>query len=209
VSVAYTVTTPVGTRLTINSISGSVKVSDIKGDAALNTISGTVRIANAGRIAAAKSVSGAVEILDTEIDGDVQAESISGDVTLRRVRARRLELGAISGSVLLQDVQCDRVEAHSISGNVEYQGMLAKNGRYGLTSHSGEIRIAVSGGTGFELDANSFSGTVRSDLPLTLRGRDGTAQGRGRGRAIHGVYGDGSAVLDVTTFSGSIVISKK
>lgn len=208
VSVAYTIAAPAGTRLTISSISGNVKVTDIKGDLSLTTISGTVRIANAGRIASAKSVSGTVEILDTQIDGGVQAESISGGVVLRRVRARRMELGAISGNVVLQDVQCDRVEAHSISGDVEYTGVLAKGGRYELTSHSGEVRIGVSGDTGFELDANSFSGSVRSDLPLTLRGRDPNDRG-GRRRALHGVYGDGSAVLDVTTFSGSIVISKK
>src|SRR5262249_47234292 len=73
VSVAYTVTAPEGTRVTVNSISGSIKVSDIKGDLTLNTISGAVRVANAGRIAAAKSVSGPVEIADTAIDGAVQA----------------------------------------------------------------------------------------------------------------------------------------
>jgi len=31
----------------------------------------------------------------------------------------------------------------------------------------------------------------------------------GRRRSMQGVYGDGSAVLSVTTFSGSVVISKK
>ena len=65
VSVAYTVTAPAGTRLTIGSVSGNIKVSDIKGDLSANSISGDVRIANAGRIAAAKSISGDVEIADT------------------------------------------------------------------------------------------------------------------------------------------------
>ena len=60
VSVAYTVTAPAGTRLTIGSVSGSIRVSDIKGDLSANTISGNVRIGGAGRIASAKSVSGNV-----------------------------------------------------------------------------------------------------------------------------------------------------
>jgi len=204
VSVAYTVTAPPGTRITATSISGSIKVADIKGDLTLTSISGGVRVANAGRIAAAKSVSGPVEIVDTEIDGSVQAESISGDIVLRKVRARRLELSVVSSNVMMQDLQCERVEAHTISGDVEYRGALAKNGRYEFSSHSGEVRIVLSGDTGFELNANSFSGVVRSDLPLTLRGRD-----PGRQRALHGTYGDGSAVLDVTTFSGRVVISKR
>ena len=206
VSVAYTIAAPAGTRLTINSISGSIRVTDIKGDLTLNTISGGVRIANGGRIATAKSVSGDVEITDTQIDGALEAQSISGSVVLRKVSARRVDLGSVSGSVVIQDVQSERVEAHSVSGNVEFGGALARHGRYELNSHSGNVRVSVAGGTGFELQADSFSGSLRSDLQLTMQGTD---RGEGRRRALRGVYGDGSAVLEVTTFSGSIVISKR
>jgi DUF4097 and DUF4098 domain-containing protein YvlB len=207
VSVAYTITAPPGTRMTLASISGNVRVTDIKGDLSVNSISGDLRIANAGRIASAKSISGAVEIADTQIDGTLEAGSVSGSVVVRRVRARRVDLGTVSGNVVLQDVQCDRVQGHSVSGNVEFSGVLSRNGRYEMNSHSGEIRIAIPGDVGFELDASSFSGSVRSDLPLTLRGREGGD--RGRQHALRGVHGDGSAVLDVTTFSGSIVITKR
>jgi DUF4097 and DUF4098 domain-containing protein YvlB len=207
VSVAYTISAPAGTRLTISSISGSIKVADIKGDLTINTISGGVHLANAGRIASAKSVSGNVEIVDTQIDGAVEAQSVSGSVLLRKVNARRINLGSISGSVVIQDVQCDTVKANSMSGNVEFGGELARNGRYELRSHSGNVRLALAGSTGFELEADSFSGTVRSDFPVTLQGSD--RREGGRRRELRGVYGDGSAVLDVTTFSGTIVISKR
>ena len=207
VSVAYTIAAPAGTRLTITSVSGSIRVADIKGDLTLNTVSGGVRIAGAGRIASAKSVSGDVEIVDTQIDGAVEAQSVSGSVVLRKVTARRVELGSVSGGVIIQDVQSERVAAQSVSGNVEFGGALARNGRYELTSHSGDVRIAVASNTGFELEANSFSGSVRSDLSLSMQGRD--LSDRGRRRTLRGVFGDGSAVLNVTTFSGSIVISKR
>jgi DUF4097 and DUF4098 domain-containing protein YvlB len=209
VSVAYTVSAPTGTRLTINSVSGSIRVSDVKGDLSVNTISGGVRLANAGRIASAKSVSGNVEILDTQIDGGLEAQSVSGNVILRKVAARRVNVGSVSGTVQVEDVQCDRVEAHSISGDVQYGGTLAKGGRYELTSHSGSVRVDVEGNTGFELEANSFSGSVRSDLPLTNSSSGGGERGPMRRRALRGVYGDGSAVLNVTTFSGSVVIAKR
>ena len=203
VSVNYTVATPAGTRLTINSISGSIRVSEIKGDVSANSISGTVRVANGGRIAAAKSVSGDVEIVDTQTDGAIEVQSVSGGVTLRKVAARRIDVGSVSGSVSIQDIQCDRVEAHSVSGGVEFGGTLAKGGRYEFNSHSGDVRIVLAGSTGFELEANSFSGSIHSDLPIKLQGDIG------RRRSMQGVYGDGSAVLSLTTFSGSVVISKK
>jgi hypothetical protein len=208
VSVAYTVTAPAGTRLTVASVSGGVRIADIKGELSVSSVSGAVRIANAGRIATAKSVSGTVEIVDTQADAGIDAQSVSGNVLFRNVNAQRVEAGSVSGDVLFQDVQCERVEAHSVSGNIEYRGNLAKNGRYELNSHSGDVRIAVGGGTGFELQAESFSGSVRSDLPLSARVRD-RDDDRGRRRALRGVYGDGSAVLSVTTFSGNIVVSKR
>jgi hypothetical protein len=85
-------------------------------------------------------------------------------------------------------------------------GPLTAGGRYDATSHSGSVRITLTGDTGFELDANSFSGSIRSDLPLT--GNVGGDRGR-RQRAVRGVYGNGSAVLHLTTFSGGIVIEKR
>lgn len=208
VSVAYTVTAPAGTRVTINSISGDIKVTDIKGDINANSISGDVRISGAGRIGAAKTISGTVEILETQADGPVAGSSISGDVILRRVTARRLEAGSVSGNIKLDDVQCERVNAATTSGSVWFAGTLARNGRYELKSFSGEVRVLLSGNTGFEVDANSFSGDVRTDLPITTRSNSSSG-GRGPRKTLIGTYGDGAAVLDLTTFSGSIVISKK
>ena len=211
VSVSYTVAAPAGTRLTVTTISGNVKVADIKGDVSVNSISGDVRIANGGRISEARSVSGGVEVVETQIDGGIEAQSVSGNVLFRKVTARRIEAGSVSGSVTLQDVQCERVEAHSVSGSIEYAGTLARNGRYELNSHSGDVRIAAGQGAGFELEANSFSGSVRSDLPLTGREREASDMPGmpGRGHSLRGVYGDGSAVLSITTFSGNIVLSKR
>ena len=88
---------------------------------------------------------------------------------------------------------------------VAFSGPLAKGGRYALKSHSGEVTVAIAGGIGFEVDASSFSGQVRSDLPITTHGTD---TGR-RQRTLSGSYGDGSAILDLTTFSGNVVITKR
>jgi hypothetical protein len=206
VSVAFNITAPAGARITAKSVSGDINVSGIKGDLSIESVSGTLTIGDAGRISSAKSVSGNVEINDTTIEGPMNAGSVSGSVQLRRVKARRLDLGSVSGNVVLEDLECDRVSAQSVSGDIQFRGPLARSGRYELKSHSGEVRVAVSGGSGFELEANSFSGHVRSDFPVTIQG--GREHG-GRQRSLHGVYGDGSAVLDLTTFSGSIQIVKR
>jgi len=208
VSVAYTVSAPAGTRVSIDSISGNIKVTDIKGDINANSISGDVRVSGAGRIGTAKTISGTIEISDTQTDGGVAGSSVSGDVVFRRVTARRMDGGSVSGNIRLEDVQCERVGGQTTSGDVLFSGALARSGRYELKSFSGEVRLMLSGNTGFEVDANSFSGEVRTDLPITARGNTQPNR-RGKHTTLSGTFGDGAAVLDLTTFSGSIVISKR
>ena len=205
VNVSFTVTAPAGTRIRASSVSGGVSAKDIKGELTFNSVSGGIHIANGGRVAKATSVSGGVEIVDTDTDALLEVSSVSGTVTLRRMAARAIEIGSVSGGVVLEDVEASRVEAQTVSGDVRFSGPLAKGGRYELSSHSGGVSVGISGGSGFELEATSFSGSVRSDFPFNTSGSE---RGR-RGRSLQGVYGDGSAVLELSTFSGSIVVAKR
>ena len=207
VTTDFTVTAPAGTHLILKSVSGNLKVTGITGDVSAEPVSGDVQVSSGGRITTAKSISGNVEVSDTKFDGSLDASSVSGDVRLQRVTARRISIGSVSGNLRLDDVQSDRVDAHTTSGNANFAGTLAKNGRYDLKSFSGEVRLVLSGDTGFELEASSFSGDVRSDLPITTHGT--SDERRGRRRSLSGTYGDGSAVLNISTFSGSVVISKR
>jgi DUF4097 and DUF4098 domain-containing protein YvlB len=93
-----------------------------------------------------------------------------------------------------------------VSGDVEFAGAFARNGRYELSSHSGSVQAAISGNVGFELEATSFSGSVRSELPLKSQS---SGSSRRHQQSLEGIYGDGSAILELTTFSGTIVITKR
>lgn len=208
VTVELNISVPQGTRVRAQSVSGSVSARDITGELSVESVSGTVRVANGGRVTSAKSISGTVEVSDTETDSALQTSSVSGNVVLRRVKAPQLTVGAVSGNLLLDDVTCPRVKAQTVSGTVRFNGPLPQNARYELRSHSGSVHVGISGSTGFELDATSFSGSVRSDFPLTAR-QGAEAAGNRRQRALRGMHGDGSAVLSLTTFSGSIVVTQR
>jgi hypothetical protein len=101
VSVNFNVTAPVGARITARSISGNVSARDLRGELALESTSGNVSIANGGRLASAKTISGNVEISGTEIDGGLDASTVSGTVIVRRTKARRMTLTTVSGGVTL------------------------------------------------------------------------------------------------------------
>ena len=204
VSTAYRVTAPAGTRIKTDSISGSVTVTGLRGDLTLNTISGDIRIERAGKVVNGQSISGAVELISAEDDAVVELSSTSGNVLARGVKVRRLDLGSISGTVRGSDLQCDAATLHTISGNVEYGGSLTNGGSYDFQTHSGDVRLTVSGGTGFEIKASTFSGEIRSGLQLKLESTGGRDS-----RTIRGTYGDGRARVEASSFSGTIIINGK
>jgi DUF4097 and DUF4098 domain-containing protein YvlB len=211
VSVDYTVSVPMSAGVDVKSVSGNVKVSGVQGAVRAETISGTVTTASTPKLEAAKTVSGDVDLTDASADAELAASSISGTVRAKGLKARALDLGTVSGDVLLSNVSCDRLGIRSVSGNVEYSGVLLKSGRYDINSHSGTVRLTLSSDVGFDLNANSFSGSIRSDLPLTIgptTARDGRRR-PGPGHSTHGVFGDGSATVTVRTFSGDIIIAKR
>ncbi len=202
VSTAYRVTAPAGTRIKTDSISGNVTITGVRGELALGTISGDIRVQDAGRIVKGQTISGNVELVSAEDDAVVELSSTSGNVQARGIRVRRLDLGTISGSVIGRDLHCDAATLHTMSGDVEYTGSLTPGGRYAFRSHSGNVRMTVGTGVGFELEASTFSGEVRSGLTLRMEGSTGR-----RNRTVRGTYGDGRARIEASSFSGNVVIN--
>ncbi len=212
-SVDYVISVPAGASVALKSISGDISVTNVKGEVRAETVSGDVNISGTPNVSVAKTISGDVTARDIGTQTTLVLSTVSGTVIGTGLRVRALEAGSVSGDVRLIGSEVERLEAKSVSGNIEFDAPLSKGGRYEFTSHSGNVRIMLSGNTGFELDADTFSGSVRSDVPVTLRaiGRNDQAprDRRGSNRAIRGSYGDASAFLSVRSHSGSVVISKK
>ena len=215
-SVDYVITVPPNATVALKSISGDISVSNVKGEVRVESVSGDLTVTGTPNVALAKTISGDVTARDIGTQTSLVLSTISGTVVGTGLRVRSLEAGSVSGDVRLAGSEIDRLEAKSISGNIEFDAPLAKGGRYEFTCHSGNVRVLFSGNTGFELDADTFSGNVRSDVPVTLRqvgrnesSRNQRGMARMSNRAIRGTYGDGGAYLLVRSHSGSVVISKK
>jgi DUF4097 and DUF4098 domain-containing protein YvlB len=216
VSVDYTVSVPVSASVDLHSISGTVKVTGIHGSLRSETISGDVTITDAPKLEIAKTVSGDVTLSAITTDGDLTASSVSGNVRAKGLKARGVDVGSVSGDIAVNDATCERLGVKTVSGGVEYSGGIVKSGRYEINAHSGTIRLVLANPAGFELNANSFSGSIRSELPLTIGGtpaqRDDSPRNR-RGplgnHSMRATFGDGSATVVVRTFSGDIIIAKR
>jgi DUF4097 and DUF4098 domain-containing protein YvlB len=210
-SVDYVITVPAGAAVALKSISGDLNITSVRGEVRAEAISGNVNITNTPNVSLAKTVSGDVVARDIGTQTTLVLGTVSGNVVGTGLKVRTLEAGTVSGNVRLEGSQIERLEARALSGNIDFDATLVKGGRYEFTSHSGDVRLNLSGNTGFELDADTFSGSVRSDIPVTLRTTGQTRSGERRSspRAIRGTYGDASAILSVRSHSGSVVITKK
>jgi DUF4097 and DUF4098 domain-containing protein YvlB len=216
VSVDYTVVVPAGVSLDVSSVSGRIRVDGVKGPMHVNSVSGSITSSSTPKLEAVRTVSGDVEVSGISHDGTLSISSVSGNLDITGLKARSVDINTVSGEIHLRDAACERLAARGLSGNFEYAGTLAKNGRYEVNSHSGNVRFTLADNTGFELNASSFSGSVRSDYQMTAGGERNTdiRRGRGPGRgprneSMQATFGDGSASLNLHTFSGSITIAKK
>lgn len=207
--VDYTITVPTGAAVAVKTISGDASVTKVSGEVRAETVSGNVTVTGTPNLALAKTVSGDVTAKDIEGAATLTLGTISGTVWATDLKARSLECGSVSGDIQLTGLQVERLLAKSVSGDIEFGAALGKGGRYDISSHSGDVRLTLTSQTGFELDASTFSGSVRSDFPVTLR-TDSAGRERGSSsRTIRGSFGDGSAMLSLKTFSGTVVISRK
>jgi DUF4097 and DUF4098 domain-containing protein YvlB len=203
--VDYTVQVPAGTAVAIRTVSGDIRVSKVRGETRLESVSGNIVGNTLAQVSKVKSVSGDVELSDGAATGGLSASTVSGTVVTRHIKAKAVDVSSVSGDIRLQEVFCERAALKSVSGDVQYDGHFAKAGRYEFTSHSGDVRVAVMGGVGFEITANSFSGDVRSELPgFTPAADNDDRPGR---REVRATIGDGSALVVVKTFSGDLVVT--
>ncbi|MEO8482453.1 MAG: DUF4097 family beta strand repeat-containing protein [Acidobacteriota bacterium] len=202
VDVIFNITAPTGTRVSATSVSGDVKVENIKADVSMNVVSGNVTLVGAGNVVDARTISGNVTV--TDMTGEsLTLTTVSGDVTIDRATARRIEAETTSGDVRASAVNAERATLRSLSGDVGYAGTISKAGRYELQSHSGDVAFTPAGAVGYDLQATTFSGTITPP-----RGMATAVMSTSRARAFHGTVGSGGASVTITTFSGDVRIGR-
>jgi hypothetical protein len=208
-SVDFTVTVPADANVIVKTMTGSIRASGMNGELRADTVAGSISATGVRRVASLKCVTGNVDIADAGADDPLTASTVSGNVVVRGLRARAVQLTSVSGNIHIEDAEVERLMVKTVQGNLDYTGQLARSGRYEFNSHSGDIRVVLAGNTGFEVLANTFSGTVSSEFAFN-RGRSG-AEGAGGQvrRTLRGAFGDASAMLALRAFSGNISLARK
>lgn len=187
---------PAGSSVMTDLVNANLKVGGLKGDAQLRLLNGSVR---------------------GDVEGDLQVNSVTGNVSMSTPAARRVEVKTISGDIQLRGgsgeadvstvsgkVQTDwgtltRARFKSISGEMSAKFSLAPDAQLEAESVSGTIRFTFASVPNAALDVESFSGDIDNCF-----GPKPTQTQYGPGSRLVFKSGDGSGRVRIATKSSDI-----
>ncbi len=200
VTVHYHLTIPDEASIKVKSVSGEVRLFEIGGSLRADSVSGEIEVREANKGVECKSVSG--DIVVEEVVGDSLLGTVSGDIKVKGIKGS-LDFETVSGDVVLSGVSdASILKGKTVSGSILFEGEINPQGRYTLSSHSGDIELHLPPTSAFNLEASTFSGSIESEFEILTLGRI-------REKGIQGAVNGGGAEVSLKTFSGDISLRKK
>lgn len=194
VSIAYEVTVPADTTLQVNTGSGEISVEGVRSPAKLHTGSGDIRAKDLGPQSRLETGSGSVHA--DSVAAPSYASTGSGSIQADLTGGGDVDVHTGSGGIRVRGVN-GGLRARTGSGELTVDGNV--KGPWQLHAGSGSIRMALSSSGGFNLDVHTGSGSIHSDLPITVQGTFGRHELKGSVRG-------GGPDVEVSTGSGDIDI---
>jgi DUF4097 and DUF4098 domain-containing protein YvlB len=219
VSISYDIVVPTRTSVECESASGGIKATALEGSVRghtasgsvtcenlrngsvnMDSSSGSVRLSNAAGITSCEmhtsSGRAAAEWVQAQ---DIRIGSTSGSVELRDARAQSIDMRGASGRVEGRDLTCSRLNAESASGGVsiEFSPAAPADVTATIGSISGGVSVVAPRNFAGRIEMSTTSGSVQSDLPVTV-------QGKMSNKHLSGTVGSGSGSLTLRTTSGSV-----
>ncbi|HXW38677.1 MAG TPA: DUF4097 family beta strand repeat-containing protein, partial [Acidimicrobiales bacterium] len=154
------VTIPSGGDANVSTASASVELKGAVGEARLRTASGKLDVDDVSGDLRASSAS--ARLVVGAVGGELRFKSASGH--LRATSAKGLDVDMVSGAVdvgeLAGDATVTTVSGHVVIGSCVRGSVRAK-------AVSGSITLGIPEGVTFRVDADSATGRVRSNIPIS------------------------------------------
>jgi len=167
-------------------------------------------------------------ILVEQVNGDMKLQSVAGDVHLKEVSgyiivkttggslictlcSGKLEFTSISGSAQILQPSLTSVNLMTTTGNILYDGDFIRTGLYTMNSGRGLVEVRFSGSDSFDLNAQTYRGTVDNQAADFLKPEahaNHHAQSK-FSRGLFGTVGQGLAKVELSSYSGTIRILKR
>ena len=194
VSISYVIVVPADTSIKADTGSGSILVTGLAAPVQVDSGSGRLTLRNIAGPVTAKAGSGRIRA--EQIAGAFRGSTGSGSIYLSQTAPGDVTASTGSGSIELAGIN-GALKASAGSGGIKVDG--AQQGDWRLDTGSGSITVQLPDDAAFYLDAESRSGGITVDHPLTVQGKISK-------RHIRGEVRGGGPQLRIDTGSGSIRI---
>ena len=188
----------------------SVTVKSRKSEVSISTID-KARVENLGGGIFLDHIARGIDA--TTYEGDVTAENSGGAISLTATNGNvfaadiapvdggdAFKAKTRSGAINLQSVAYRSIEVSSATGAISFSGSLLSGGVYSLSTTNGSIFLNIPENSSCVINANLGFGKFNTILPLVNIIKGGSAQVK----KLNAVMGRGEAILNLTTYSGTI-----
>ena len=168
-------------------------------------------------------------ILVEQVNGDMKLQSVAGDVHLKEVSgyiivkttggnlictlcSGKLEFTSISGGAQVLQPTLNSVNLMTTTGNILYDGDFVRTGLYTMNSGRGLVEVRFSGSDSFDLNAQTYRGTVDNQAADFLKPDTHSPKSIHSDsfrQSLKGTVGQGLAKVELSSYSGTIRILKR
>ncbi|HUZ05030.1 MAG TPA: DUF4097 family beta strand repeat-containing protein [Acidobacteriaceae bacterium] len=194
ISIDYEITVPKGTDLKVHTGSGNLRMEAVSGPLQAGTGSGDITASD--MVTDSKLETGSGSIHANNASGTLKLNTGSGDIELKDSSISDLNAQTGSGSMQLDGVQ-GHLRAGTGSGDITVKGTPSAD--WYLETGSGNIDLTIPSSSKITLDAKGGSGSIHSDLPLTM-------QGELNKHHVEGTLNGGGSMIRAASGSGDIRI---
>jgi len=187
--VDYDVQLPPGVSLWVRSSDGPILVTGVR--AADVTCEGE---------------SARVEVKDGG-SGHVHVRTVTGEIVLTNLKDAHTEVASISGDIVVRGVSGRFISVNTTKGKISYDGGFEGGGEYVLSTHSGDINVAMPSDASVEISARSVMGTVEDSAHMQPAPHPSFAPSQGK--ALAGVMNAGASAVKLRSMTGNITVKKK
>ena len=190
---------------------------DASGVARLNidTQNGAVTVAHATRAIDVNTLGG--EIIVQNSQGAIKVHSVGGAIEVRDVSSLApedaCEVTNVGGDIDVENVSHRQVKVDTVGGDIIFQSALAHGGHYSFQSISGDLSLRLPADSSFRLSA-TLQDEPNSDFDIKYSVLEGPPPDTNRKfrpvpRRFEGTYGTGDALINFSSFMGSILLRKR
>jgi hypothetical protein len=142
---------PVEAEIAVDTASGSVEATGLRGEQRYRTASGDLHL--------------------VDVAGRIDLNAVSGDATLQLAATADLGIRTVSGDVTVTGGSLAGLRVSTTSGDIRVDSLLT--GRTGNTIETLSGDVSVRATDGIRVEARTVSGDLSSDLPHRTEGRMG------------------------------------